>query len=87
MLPVAQSDAERARVINKMVNLLGSLKSTPFFGDLLAIVHPTIVANIEKCQRDPDAKQQLRKGIESLLNALPDDSESKILLAQTLNKI
>lgn len=87
MISATQADAERASVINRMVKLLGDLKSTSFFGDLVAIVHPTIVNNMEKCQNDPDAKQQLRKGIESLLNALPDDSESKTLLTQTLNKL
>lgn len=87
MLPAAQTDAERASVINKVVKLLSDLKSMPFFGDLVAIVHPTIANNMEKCQSDPNAKQQLRKGIETLLNALPDDSESKTLLAQTLNKL
>lgn len=86
MLPKNQSDAERASLINKMVKLLGDLKSVSFFGDLVAIVQPTIIANIGKCN-DIDAKQQLRNGIESFLNLLPDDSESKILFAQTLNKL
>lgn len=85
MLSVAQSDAERASVINKLVKLLCDLKSMPFFGDIVAIVQPTIVTNIEKCQ-DSDAKQQLRNAIGSLLNVLPD-SDSKTLFTQTFNKL
>lgn len=85
MLSAAQSDAERASIINKLVKLLCDLKSMPFFGDIVAIVQPTIVTNIEKCQ-DTDAKQQLRNGIESLLNVLPD-AESKTLFTQTFNKL
>lgn len=85
MLLADQSDTDRASVINKLVKLLCDLKPMPFFGDIVAIVQPTIVTNIEKCH-DSDAKQQLRNGIESLLNVLPD-SESKTLFTQTLNKL
>lgn len=57
----------------------------PFFGDLVAIMQPTIVTNAEKCQ-EVDAKQQFRNGIESLLNILPN-AESKTLFTQILNKL
>lgn len=86
MLSVAQSDADRANVINKMVKQLGNLKSVSFFDDLVAIVQPTILTNMEKCH-DSDAKQQLRSGIETFVNVLPDGSESKTLFTQTLNKL
>lgn len=85
MLPAAQSDAERMCVINKLVKLLCDLKSVPFFGDLVTIVQPTLVLNIEKCE-DVNVKQQLRNSIESLLTAVTD-AESKTLFTQILNKL
>lgn len=85
LLPAAESDAERACMINKIFGILGDLKAMSFFVDIVAIVQPTIVANIEKCNAD-DSKQQLREGIESFLNVLPD-TESKNLFAQLLTKL
>lgn len=85
MLSAADSDGGRVCVINKILKTLTDLKSLPFFSDLVAIIQPTIVANINKCTA-VDSKQQLRSAIESFLNVLPD-TEPKTLFTQILNKL
>lgn len=85
MLPSVKSDIERAHLISKVIKLLCDLKSMPFFNDLVTSVQPVLVSNIDKCN-EPQAKDHLRTAIEHLLTHM-NDSESKTLLTQTLNKL
>lgn len=85
MLPATLFDRERANTVTKLMRLVYNMKVMPFFVEIAAIAQPIIVTNAEKCQ-DVDAKQQLRNGIGSLLNVLPD-SETKTIFAQTFNKL
>lgn len=81
----AETDAERANLLNKIIKMLCDLSMLPFFTDIVISVQSTIVGYIEKIG-DSASKQLLRPNIESLIARLPD-SESKMLFTKILNEI
>lgn len=81
----AETDAERANLLNKIIKMLCDLSMLPFFTDIVISVQSTIVGYIEKIE-DSASKQLLRPNVESLIARLPD-SESKMLFTKILNEI
>lgn len=85
MLMAAETDAERANLLNKIIKMLCDLSMLPFSTDIVISVQSTIVSYIEKIE-DSASKQLLRPNVESLIARLPD-SESKMLFTKILNEI
>lgn len=81
----AETDAERANLLNKIIKMLCDLSILPFSTDIVISVQSTIVSYIEKIE-DSASKQLLRPNVESLIARLPD-SESKMLFTKILNEI
>lgn len=81
----AETDAERANLLNKIIKMLCDLSMLPFATDIVISVQSTIVSYIEKIE-DSASKQLLRPNVESLIARLPD-SESKMLFTKILNEI
>lgn len=85
MLPATETDADRGLVLTKMLKMLITLHSMPFFGEILVIVQPILVKNIDNCEAS--CLKLLRQEVELCLSQLPDASEAKTLLTQTLSKL
>lgn len=70
---------ERAKLLINIVDLMQSMEQMPFFMELITVIQPILIMNIDQCDKTD------RQEMEASFNKLPEGEHKKMLMRKIDN--